>query len=110
MSGGLFAVTACADSGGGGENSKAFCEFAERHEVLPDRDPHLETKEVGEAQQRAPDELQDDYEVLVEFVEAIANAGPEDTEELREISARASEAGQRVAAFLEDECGIEDPD
>ena len=114
--GGLFAA-ACGDDddggsggggGGGGGGDSAFCDQARALEEAEEFDPSNEEAfedaidQARDALESAPDEIQDDVQVLLDALEAFESGDFEsiDTDELEQ-------AGQNLDEYLRDQCGID---
>jgi hypothetical protein len=94
-----LALGACGDDGGG--STEAFCSALEDVENIDE--PTVE--ELEEVADTAPGEISDDMEVLLDFLRAIEEDGFEGVEDIDEDEL--DEAGQNVADFADEECGID---
>jgi hypothetical protein len=119
---GLLAVTGCSDSenedGGdaasGGGSASEFCDgfealndrFAEDPEAASDAGQVLDDLESLDP----PDEIADSYEKVIDVSRRSSEVDfedPEAVEEMQQLGEEAAEAEEEVAAFLQDECGID---
>lgn len=119
---GALALAGCSDSEGdvGGEaaagsgSSEDFCSGFEELDQRFDEDPDAAADAeavVDELDQLdPPDEIADDYAVVIEAGRSLADLDPEDPEaaaEAQQLSEEAAAAQGRVSEFLETECGID---
>jgi hypothetical protein len=119
---GALALAGCSDSEGdvGGEaaagsgSSEDFCSGFEELDQRFDEDPDAaaDTEAVVDEldQLDPPDEIADDYAVVIEAGRSLADLDPEDPEaaaEAQQLSEEAAAAQGRVSEFLETECGID---
>jgi hypothetical protein len=94
-----FALGACGDDGGGGD--EAFCAAVE--DVEGEDTPTVE--QLEEIADSAPSEIEDDVELLLDFLRAFEEGGIEELEDFDE--EELDDAGNAVAEFAEDECGVQ---
>jgi hypothetical protein len=119
---GALALAGCSDSEGdvGGEaaagsgSSEDFCsgfeELDQRFDEDPDAAADAESVVDELDQLDPPDEIADDYAVVIEAGRSLADLDPEDPEaaaEAQQLSEEAAAAQGRVSEFLETECGID---
>jgi hypothetical protein len=127
-----LAFVACGDDDGGGGSASDWCDVAtqvqDQDQVFEDMDfTNPETIEeaftssrdlLDDAVGEAPDEIRDDVETvrdgfatLVDELEAVDFDFMQlDTAVLDEIGVEVQEASDRIAAYSEEECGIESDD
>jgi hypothetical protein len=121
---GLLVATGCSDSdSGGGDDSaggdsggsaaEGFCadfqelddRFSEDPEAAADMDQVLGALESLDP----PEEIAEDFDLVVEVARQSADVDPEDPEamaELESLSEEAGEAEQRVGEFIDQECEL----
>jgi hypothetical protein len=100
--------------GGGGSSDEATQQFCEEFQAFDAqfRDSNPSDEEVSEAIRslEPPDEIADDYEILVEGLERLAtldSTDPDAATEFQEDSAQYTEASTNVRTFVQDECGVD---
>jgi hypothetical protein len=110
--GGDDASTADSGSESGGGSVEDFCtEFNALNEQFSDAEAAEDDAAVLDALRSLdpPDEIRDDFELIVEATEAFNEVGPEDTDAIADIRAEfedrgAVEASGNVETFLSDNC------
>ena len=125
---GLLVATGCSDSdSGGGDDStggdsgdsaaEGFCtdfqelddRFSEDPEAAADMEQVLGALESLDL----PEDISEDFDLVVEVARQSADVDPEDPEamaELESLSEEAGEAEQRVSEFIDQECELETDD
>jgi hypothetical protein len=104
--------TSAADDSGEGGGEAAGSEFCTTFEELINGGQSVEDSEVLEQIQsiEPPEEIADDYETFVEFVELNTNIDPSDSSAVEDMQARQEEftnASTSVETYVRDECGID---
>lgn len=125
VSAGLLAASGCSDSDAGDPNAdgddsnaaagsaESFCadfqalddRFAEDPEAASDPEVVLQALEDLDP----PDEIADDFETMVDVSRSTADIDQSDPEAMADAQAEiesATEAQERVSAYLDEECGI----
>ncbi len=126
---GVLAVAGCSDSDNdpasddgsgsdsgsesGGATVEDFCaEYNDLDEQFSDPEAAQDTDAVLDALRSLdpPDEIRDDFELIVEATEAFAEVDPEDTDGLADVQAEfeergAVEASGNLDTFITDNCG-----
>jgi hypothetical protein len=99
--------------GGGGSQDEATQQFCEEFQAFDEqfRDSNPSDQEVSEAIRslEPPEEIAEDYEVLVEGLERLAtldSSDPNAAEEFQQDSTQYTEASTNVRTFVQDECGV----
>ena len=111
--GGDDVSTADSDSESGGGSVEDFCtEFNALNEQFSDAEAAEDDAAVLDALRSLdpPDEIRDDFELIVEATEAFSEVDPEDTDALDDIQTEfedrgAVEASGKVETFITDNCG-----
>ena len=114
---GVLAAAGCSDSDVGGEaagqpSGDDFCADFEELDERFSADPDATSDDVVEAlaDLEPPDEIADDFEVVVDSVRALAEldpADPEDAAEAQTLSEEAADAQDRLTEYLETECEVD---
>jgi hypothetical protein len=116
--GGDDVSTADSDSESGGGSVEDFCtEFNALNEQFSDAEAAEDDAAVLDALRSLdpPDEIRDDFELIVEATEAFSEVDPEDTDALDDIQTEfedrgAVEASGNVETFITDNCGSDSGD
>ena len=122
----LLGLSACGDDddGGGGDSAggdnESFCDevvqiSADGDEIeanSTDTDPQEVLDQIGGLVDRMqeldpPAEIEDDWNQGLELLEGLTSGSPEDVVDF-EPTDEQTEAGDRVATFLRDECGLDE--
>jgi hypothetical protein len=119
---GLLAVTGCSDSenedgGAAASDGGSAGEFCDGFEALNDRfaeDPAAASDPVQVLDELEsldpPDEIADAYQKVIDVSRQSSEVDiedPEAVEEVQQLGEEAADAEEDVAAFLQDECGID---
>lgn len=116
---GALAVVGCSDSEVGGESVAAGSsdDFCAEFEELDERfsaDPEAadDVSAVADALDglNPPDEIADDFDVVVEATRELAELDPDDpdaAERAQELGQEAAAAQDRLSEYLESECGVD---
>lgn len=108
---GALAVVPLACGGDDDASAGDFCdlsrEFDEKFDTAEPTDAEA-TEALERLADAAPEEIEDDVRLIVDALDAVAEAGtdPEALAALEEEFAGTEEASSRVETYLDEECGI----